>query len=764
MGNEFKSFICYRKAPKEDPNHPYRMSVNVAGLLHHLISNKSSLKNATPALFQEISSPDIQWSENGIKKIVPTCSFFFVAICPDFFNPLLSCYREELKNANDEEALKRIIKRIHIADAQDKDRIQIPISCMELFYAMINDKIQICPVFIRFENKKESNFFVWTDKDITLLKAVFTDLYTTRNPHADKTTKDYYNNLFDKKFHTLFSSVNSPEINYAQIYGWIHNTDWSPKSPEQFHLPTDCPEAAGLEADLRFWLKLSEPLETIFSLYNNARLRAHLAACAGVTYKACIPRRNARSGEIPTDKKYSVNDDNIIYDPLPSNPDYIYPRLPYSLVSRYRSLCRNPQSTAEENQTGLGLSDEFAYWPVNLQPTETEEADSIHVCGVCFGTLIAFHRLTKDHCLEKVSEKNASVIQHGLNLLVALRNPHTPNWPSQWKIQHGVADITGTINQTTLSLSTLLTCGFLSYKEALSTKDREKSFGATDRSHLKNRHLFIKESINYLLDSRGDNDTLGWSYTVDNGLDDALLPTVFVFNVLLKYYFCLEDLKIYFADDPTYREELSLEQEEISTFIHETIHYYFKEVQQPNGSFYAVNDTEESITHTAYVINSLITYCEKFPNNEFTAAAQTILTNAADFLILELSRRSTPLHDANEQQRRMEIKDYERFEDFKFADKAPENYEHCVELIVAEALVKIIQNGIKCDNETLRLLFWLASTYINTVDCRANSVYIRGKKDAPRFPIYYIYYYRMFLCDFIQLLDNIFTTQVGENV
>ena len=148
MENGHKSFICYRKKPSDNEVHRHhptlQWSENVAGLLSYMINNESEFLSVAPALFQESTSPTdlILWNDTpeGIVKNVSAISYFYVALCPDFFDPIIREYHEELKTSP-ETAVENIIKRL----SSSEKPIHVPIACIELLYAMVSTNIQICP-------------------------------------------------------------------------------------------------------------------------------------------------------------------------------------------------------------------------------------------------------------------------------------------------------------------------------------------------------------------------------------------------------------------------------------------------------------------------------------------------------------------------------------------------------------------------------------------------------------------------------------------
>ena len=89
MEHGYKSFICYRLTDKSHPS--FVLSENVGSLLHYLINIKKDkrLDDVRDALFQEatVYREGVDWS--NVTQYIPSCEYFFIALCPDFFEPFL---------------------------------------------------------------------------------------------------------------------------------------------------------------------------------------------------------------------------------------------------------------------------------------------------------------------------------------------------------------------------------------------------------------------------------------------------------------------------------------------------------------------------------------------------------------------------------------------------------------------------------------------------------------------------------------------------
>ena len=144
-----------------------------------------------------------------------------------------------------------------------------------------------------------------------------------------------------------------------------------------------------------------------------------------------------------------------------------------------------------------------------------------------------------------------------------VRNPYTKTWPSTWEFNNKADEsigVEGTTNQTTLSLSTLMSCGFL----------------APDipQKYLKARYDYIWESVDVLLDwgvSRiSDRRVTGWRYTPESHNGTALLPTVFVFDTLCKLRQNILELIPVFSPEDPFRGRLEKDLQTVEQTLTET--------------------------------------------------------------------------------------------------------------------------------------------------------------------------------------------------
>lgn len=730
----YKTFICYR-SQKNRPK--YAPSENVAGLLHQWIQNDEKFSALTPVLFEERCNGDVQFGKNGIEEFMPDVETFIVVICPDFFDEVLREY-DTICIANEESDLKSKLKALDkVMSAQEHKKIYY----WELKQALTGKgaaKRKFYPIFV-----------------------------STNDQSWDSTELPKLQEIFGGKILGLLERADPPALQYDAIQEQLGNFAWKKLDEEESKRKVQ--ELESNEAVIKFKNKIicmlhtqeSQPCQAERVSYKRAQ--RYLKRCTQTVDAKRKP--HIQAGE---KSPFSATNPAIVYDPLrtlyENGSEFPYPRLGYSLIHKF-----------QKNRKKLKLTPEFTYWDVNLRDTQGSYKRSISVCAVCFGTMITNHRLKKDIELGLVTNTNPELIcnleqtiNSGLSLLVALRDPHDV-WPSQWIFDSEMIGIDGTINQTTISLSTFLSCDFLN-PDGLEVKT------------LIARYNFIWQTLKKLIQDASKLDLCSgkkyaaWGYLYHNNDFHTLLPTVFVFDTLVKMRQTEATLLNHFSsENPTgtnrtakFLQNIPKHQNILNTYINKILNY-FEDIQNTvTGAFcIRVKDesspvqstTKDSITHTAYVIKSLYIYREQRHNEEESITkTQSMLEKATTYFLSRLSEM--------QKDNALSIQPFERFERFfdenyqedneEFRKKA-ENYEHCAELIAAEALIKIAWHSEQYGEQAFALLDWLLSTYTASgviIDNGPVDFMIKGENSELPFPIYYAYYFRMVMSDYLRLLQK----------
>ena len=88
-----------------------------------------------------------------------------------------------------------------------------------------------------------------------------------------------------------------------------------------------------------------------------------------------------------------------------------------------------------------------------------------------------------------------------------------------------------------------------------------------------------------------------------------------------------------------------------------------------------------------------------------------------------------------------------------------DQYEHCVEFIVAVTLMKIADFVSEYKADATRLVKWIMNMYLGTgadsIVRKGTSLFVRSSRESMlMYPIFNIYYYRMMLQDYLKSYDS----------
>lgn len=722
----YRTFLCYRRPSKEMPC--FAASENIAGMLNWWLNHNPIFAQAAPALFEERckKGTGLTYDENGIQAFMPHIKTCIVVICPDFFNRELDAYDalDEECETKDEQIQKT---RTRLSSGNNKD-----FCYLELKYAA-EFGCKIIPVFVTVKGEKaESGWKTRVTQLTKILGQASSALFATPNTH----TVDY------DKLASCMDGVRWNEIGDTDAAALMQSVEKSDEGKKLLHW---------LQGEM---LVSPQPGET--APVDTDILLADLQRCA----RSFLNLQQPSSRD---DRYFYAGNPKVIYDPVRScnmknDPQVKPPFLAACLVESFL-----------EKQNAFGLQmDNFSYWNVNLDPAviAPQELQSIplSVCAVCFGTLSVHHYMTKEWerlhktpLLPNRPNPLLNTIRSGQNLLLALRNPYTKIWPSTWDFNYADAQTLGTegtTNQTNLSLATLMSCGFL---------DPD-----IPQKYLKPRYAYIWESVEVLLSwrvTRGYFPVItGWRYAPRSQGEPALLPTVFVFDTLSKLKQTISKLLPVFSEDAPFYAQLQRNLQTIDEILLEILAFIAEKQctteREHLGAFRRFERTEFSVTHTAYVIKSLYQYAQD--HGDETGGLQSILDPAIDYLVKRV--------DEMKENGRVYFRDFEVFEDFCDSEDASldndglrstygEKYEHCAELIVGEALIKIAEytrDEALC-SRVMEQLRWLFNSYTEdkrVIGLDGDTLRVKGIRDFLPYPIYGLYYYRMFLWDYLLLLEE----------
>lgn len=721
--DKYRIFICYRRK-STDPS--FGASEDVAGMLHWWLNHGPDADSGLPALFEECypSTGTLTFGKEGIDEVMPQMQLCFVVLCQGFFDRILKTYHKVLRNYRTLSEQEQLEKTRQLLSSSERD-----VCYLEIRRALECRQVRLCPVLVESYG---NGFFSNLDNDEV------EDLQKILGPGSE----------------ILFNKINAQTVDYAVIAPHMQGRFWAKLEQQTAQDLMQQWEKDASVAALRQYLRdvcAAKRSNGSTVSFDQNRIKKDLKLCAKTMFGQQMPRMNR--------EHFRAGNPKLVYDPVRMHHDREAkpPFLASSLLEHFA-----------KDRAAFGLkTDRFRYWNVDLDPNAANQEQTIglSVCAVCFGTLSTYHRLHKDSLLleegqltERMRQPFVETIQSGINLLLALRNPYTKTWPSSW-VFNEIIGVEGTANQTTLSLSTLMSCGFLSPDTPSITAEQ-----------LKARYSYIWQSVQVLLGWGQSVCTYtgaackGWRYTERSTNAPALLPTVFVFDTLCKLHQCVKKLEDFFGErEDAFCCQLHADADRLSEELTQIIEFFRSEQRTVEdgaaGAFKRYADTEFSVTHTAYVVKSLQQYVRQQAQPD--PVVLQILAPAVDYLLNAVEQMQV--------QGGFFFKDWERFENFCDSDPEEmgsnplkgtygERYEHCAELIVAEALIKIAENtndGPLCDR-VMQLLQWLFDTYAATsVKQRHDNIFIKSARPKElMYPIYYLYYYRMFLWDYLSLLKK----------
>ena len=249
-------------------------------------------------------------------------------------------------------------------------------------------------------------------------------------------------------------------------------------------------------------------------------------------------------------------------------------------------------------------------WPTYFDSTENPDY-TIDISAACFGALI-LHGTGMGQEEDEPEQKNAAI-----RTVILLRN-EDGSWPSHYAVGQSLV-YSGTYNETTIALATLMRYGFLD--------------ASVPREYLQNRLKFFRESLGWLIDNkRGDFDGASWGFSpFQKEHFSSTMQTAFVYEILVKYRNIMQKL----PDE--YRETTGkLGLERIDSQIAKA-ERFFRHVQSDNGGFpnkvSQHKKGEECVVNTCMVINAL-------SSNPDSGKGREVMKKAVNYLIREWGFKS----------------------------------------------------------------------------------------------------------------------------
>lgn len=246
---------------------------------------------------------------------------------------------------------------------------------------------------------------------------------------------------------------------------------------------------------------------------------------------------------------------------------------------------------------GLSISGEkdntFICWPLFFDDDASDKQNiTINVCACCFGAL------SLNLLLENSQSKwgpLAGHIQRAINSLVILQSADG-SWPSAWELA-GNTLVSGNVNQTTLSISTLIRCGFFACN--INTPYQQRNA----------RYALLYRSLRWLMNAEHSYLAVyntGWYYSSVDTDKVSTMITSYVFDVVVKVINLMEtnrEVENFFLSQ---NNEICNELKNIEMRVRQ-----FCDIRQNTDGGYSRTYQKGSVTEsnaidTCYAINMLI--------------------------------------------------------------------------------------------------------------------------------------------------------------
>lgn len=402
----------------------------------------------------------------------------------------------------------------------------------------------------------------------------------------------------------------------------------------------------------------------------------------------------------------------------------------------------------------------YYYWPIDCNSVLNSQID-ISICGICFGILLLRNWKKEDSLICDSPLFGISIleidkwIQGALSLLITLRDYEQFSWMSTWEFKD--KGIAGTINQTTLCLSTLMRCGFLSPE-------------GVKGNFLEKRFVYIKESIHFLLEADlakfNNSNRMYWG-EIENGREIiSYSQTCFCFDVLQKYLIYINHGKKHFKKN--FLQNMLKEQELIQNSLSKIIKQFQFWCDIGCNKDLIQQGTSISVTDLSRILNSLCNYVHEVENND-TAEEVNSLQSKQDTLskAKEMLKKLTSYLLSIDIEYFSNLNDNEKFEKFAYIRKKNwrtkdydkkykyEVYENCSELLYMISLM----SAVKYTDEKTKMLIKDRVSILLTIFNKTyvketgNRIIIRGKRKNGdlEYPLYALYYYRIVLSNYLDL-------------
>lgn len=409
---------------------------------------------------------------------------------------------------------------------------------------------------------------------------------------------------------------------------------------------------------------------------------------------------------------------------------------------------------------------DYCYWPIDLDPDPNKPVmdDKISICSICFGAMLLRNWLVSDISLsgsdmEVFDENIRRELLGALKLLMTLRDYEKFGWMSN--VSFIAEDEPCTINQTILALSTLLNCGFLSYKNEDRNSDiLDMDYYSSEFSEIFLKRIsYIEQSFNWIYAQKMEQENGRRIFfpmrTTGNEEATPCSMTVYVFETTQKYVSTLINALINDVDKKFEQNCVEEITKKIKLYINRMVGMlrHFRYIYK---RYY--NVMSKYITNNAKVLKAMCSIRVAWEADEYSNYIENVQSDEIIDIIDELISKTYKSVINNKE---LSFNDTEIYENYYFIDanrrdtsnQKFEKYENCCELIRLDALIKYAELSrdksviIKVKEDYCKFVDDFVMTY-NTIQ------YVKGHNKNLLFPIFSLYYYRMVLFDLLRLIKK----------
>lgn len=392
----------------------------------------------------------------------------------------------------------------------------------------------------------------------------------------------------------------------------------------------------------------------------------------------------------------------------------------------------------------------YCYWPVELDPSVNPDADNISICAICFGTMLLRSWIKSDRGIylkynddldeNLKTDKHLKTIFGAINLLITLRDYEKFGWMNNISFKEG--SVPCTINQTTLAISTLLSCYFLGVSDTknsdIANELLDINYYSSDFSKVfMNRFYYINQSIDWIYNKSGGSDSYCYFYGNESKKLDSVSLTVFVFETTLKY---VKSLLYALKKDAEKKidHDIILDCVRLSCSKLKSLIAYFNR----KGKYGSC-----TITNECRILKALCEFC--LSKDDYSSYIDQSIFDKA---LIEIKYIYSMVKDYNiDKFKEDELEIYEYFNYIN--ETKTEKYENCSEFIYLDSMIKYEMLLGKNDDQIKKInedFFWINENMIN----EQPFVYACGHNEKLKNPIFALYYYRMVVFDFLELMKS----------